>query len=71
MSIYVDLHYILFLIANPRYVSGTAIPGPHWVLISFPRKASATRIVLDWEAAYATAYWLEGRLGDACWIYLI
>ena len=39
---------------------GTAIRGPHWVLIEFEQRVSIQRIVLDWESAYSDDYQLVG-----------
>eukprot|EP00929_Paragymnodinium_shiwhaense_P013368 TRINITY_DN121229_c0_g1_i1.p1 TRINITY_DN121229_c0_g1~~TRINITY_DN121229_c0_g1_i1.p1 ORF type:complete len:248 (+),score=35.24 TRINITY_DN121229_c0_g1_i1:84-827(+) len=42
-------------------MGGTAIPGAHWVVLEFSQSVAAKKIVLDWEAAYADCYRLEGR----------
>ncbi|KAK1740332.1 hypothetical protein QTG54_009282 [Skeletonema marinoi] len=49
---------------------GTAIKGSHWVLLDFSqlvdgdgrRGIQMTKIVLDWETAFATDYRIEGRM---------
>jgi hypothetical protein len=38
---------------------GTAIHGPQWVALSFDRQIQVTKVVLDWEAAFANDYQLE------------
>jgi len=39
---------------------GKRIPGPHWIVLEFGGEAVvATKIVLDWETAYADEYVLE------------
>jgi hypothetical protein len=49
-------------------MGGTAIPGRHWILLDFSSLAAnsssilVTKIVLDWETAYATDYRIEGRM---------
>lgn len=43
---------------------GTAIKGAHWVKLDFGREIVIDRVVLDWEAAYATQYKLEGSPFD-------
>jgi hypothetical protein len=44
-------------------MGGTAIPGVHWVILDFGKKyIRPTRVVLDWEAAHAENYRIEGRL---------
>jgi len=43
-------------------MGGTAIPGKHWIQLEFPRNIRVTRIVLDWETAFAKEYRLEGRV---------
>jgi hypothetical protein len=43
---------------------GTAIKGTHWVLLDFGTEIVVDEIVLDWEAAYADKYRLEGSLVD-------
>ena len=40
-------------------MGGTAIPGPHWVILTFPRLAVAQEIVLDWETAFAKDYCID------------
>eukprot|EP00980_Cylindrotheca_fusiformis_P004612 scaffold982_cov139-Cylindrotheca_fusiformis.AAC.25 len=41
---------------------GTAIKGAHWVELDFGTEIVVDKIVLDWEAAYADEYRLEGSL---------
>ena len=50
-------------------MGGTAIPGRHWILVDFSSSSSSSsssvfvsKIVLDWETAYAEDYRVEGRL---------
>jgi len=45
---------------------GQNIPGAHWVQLEFvsPSAVCVTKVVLDWEAAYATDYVLEGSLAS-------
>lgn len=43
---------------------GTAINGSHWVKIDFGREIIVQKVILDWEAAYADQYKLEGSLFD-------
>ena len=48
-------------------MGGTAIPGRHWILVDFSSPSSSSsvfvsKIVLDWETAYAEDYRVEGRL---------
>ena len=43
---------------------GTAIKGSHWVKLDFGREIIVDKIILDWEAAYADQYKLEGSLFD-------
>jgi hypothetical protein len=38
---------------------GTAIPGVHWVVLEFPTPVTISKIVLDWEAAFARDYRIE------------
>lgn len=39
---------------------GTAIPGVHWVVLEFPSVVTTcTKLVLDWEAAFARDYRIE------------
>jgi hypothetical protein len=42
---------------------GTAIKGEHWVMLDFTNLSEVyiTKIVLDWETAYAKDYRIEGR----------
>eukprot|EP00592_Proboscia_alata_P017278 CAMPEP_0194400038 /NCGR_PEP_ID=MMETSP0174-20130528/126990_1 /TAXON_ID=216777 /ORGANISM="Proboscia alata, Strain PI-D3" /LENGTH=165 /DNA_ID=CAMNT_0039196507 /DNA_START=163 /DNA_END=656 /DNA_ORIENTATION=- len=42
---------------------GKNIPGAHWIQLDFGTEVWVERVVLDWEAAYADAYRLEGSLG--------
>lgn len=41
---------------------GTALPGQHWVMLDFGEGASihVTKILIDWEAAFAKNYRIEG-----------
>jgi hypothetical protein len=46
---------------------GTAIPGRHWILLDLSSLAASssilvTKVVLDWETAYAKDYRIEGRI---------
>ena len=43
---------------------GTAIKGSHWVMLDFTdiSEVYITKIVLDWETAYAKDYLIEGRI---------
>jgi len=54
-------------------MGGTAIPGQHWVQLEFRSSIHVTSIVLDWEAAFAEEYRLEGRVsldnGEWCVLY--
>ena len=56
-------------------MGGTAIPGSHWVMLDFTflldnaygtgsdeDAVEVTKVVLDWETAYANDYRIEGRL---------
>lgn len=43
-------------------MGGTAIPGPHWVVLDFKRNVIVQAVKLDWETAYADEYRLEGSL---------
>lgn len=51
-------------------MGGTAIPGSHWVVLDFTGLFSdenlgavrVTKVILDWETAYASNYRIEGRL---------
>lgn len=43
---------------------GTAIKGAHWVKLDFGRDIIVDKVVLDWEAAYANQYKLEGSNFD-------
>ena len=44
-------------------MGGTAIKGSHWVMLDFTDLSEVyiTKIVLDWETAYAKDYRIEGR----------
>lgn len=41
---------------------GKNIPGAHWIHLDFGTEIIVDKIVLDWEAAYADKYRLEGSL---------
>lgn len=41
---------------------GKNIPGSHWVHLDFGTEIVVDKIILDWEAAYADHYRLEGSL---------
>lgn len=48
-------------------MGGTAIPGRHWILLDLSSLAASstilvTKVVLDWETAYAKDYRIEGRI---------
>lgn len=43
---------------------GTNIPGTHWILLDFGADIIVDKIVLDWEAAFADKYKLEGSMDD-------
>eukprot|EP00935_MAST-01C_sp_MAST-1C-sp1_P001553 g1553.t1 len=47
-------------------MGGTAIPGSHWVVLDFgeTKTVRPSRLVLDWEAAHAENYRIEGRLNS-------
>ncbi len=47
-------------------MGGTAIPGQHWIVLDFGESKSVRvdKVILDWEAAYATLYRIEGSLDD-------
>lgn len=45
-------------------MSGTPIPGKHWVEIDLGRPCLVNHVVVDWETAYCEAYHLQGRLTD-------
>lgn len=53
-------------------MSGTPLPGEHWVEIDLEHIASKlTRVVLDWEDAYSSEWTLRARLyEDAGWATL-
>ena len=42
-------------------MGGTAIPGPHWILLDMGGRVGASRVVIDWETAHADEYRLEVR----------
>lgn len=47
---------------------GTAIPGVHWVVLEFPSVVSfASKVILDWEAAYARDYRIEVSMDKVGW----
>lgn len=49
-------------------MGGTAIPGIHYVILDFHRYVKAFYAVLDWEAAYASAYQIKVKsLEDDEW----
>eukprot|EP01048_Picozoa_sp_COSAG05_P034801 COSAG05_NODE_14752_length_388_cov_0.598616_1_plen_107_part_10 len=37
-------------------MNGTPIPGAHWLIIDLGKKAQLSRVVLDWETAFAKGY---------------
>jgi hypothetical protein len=50
-------------------MGGTAIPGSHWILLDFSplypngeQTAYVTKVVLDWETAFAYDYRIESRV---------
>jgi hypothetical protein len=43
-------------------MQGTAIKGSHWLEMDLGRPVVPTRMLLDWEAAYADIYDIQGRL---------
>jgi hypothetical protein len=43
---------------------GKAIPGHHWVMLEFDEPIVVSKIVLDWEAAYANLYVIKGSLEE-------
>lgn len=45
-------------------MGGTAIPGHHWVEMDFHHKHFFSSVTLDWEAAFASAYRIEGSNDD-------
>jgi hypothetical protein len=50
---------------------GTAIPGVHWVMLEFPSPVTAiSKVVLDWEAAYARDYRIEVSVDQQQWTVL-
>ena len=50
---------------------GTAIPGVHWVVLEFPSSVtSISKVVLDWEAAYARDYRIEVSTDQQDWTVL-
>ena len=47
---------------------GTAIPGVHWVELEFPwLVASISKVILDWEAAFARDYRIEVSMDQQDW----
>lgn len=46
-------------------MSGTPLPGPHWVEVDLGGPAHLTSILLDWEDAHATDWTLSGKAGGA------
>ena len=40
-------------------MQGTPIPGAHWVIIDLGKPAQLSRVVLDWETAFAKGYDIE------------
>lgn len=45
-------------------MGGTAIPGHHWVEMDFHQRYFFSSVMLDWEAAFASAYRIEGSNDD-------
>ena len=51
-------------------MGGTAIKGRHWILLDFSgavpegKAVEASKVVLDWETAYAEDYAIETRMDD-------
>lgn len=43
-------------------MSGSPLSGTHWMEIDLETAAVPTRFVLDWEAAHADVYSIQGRL---------
>lgn len=43
-------------------MQGTAIKGSHWLEMDLGQPVVPTRMLLDWEAAYADIYDIQGRL---------
>ena len=43
---------------------GKNIPGAHWIVLDFGKEIVVDHIVLDWEAAYADKYRIEGSLTE-------
>ncbi|KAJ1388479.1 hypothetical protein B484DRAFT_425807, partial [Ochromonadaceae sp. CCMP2298] len=41
-------------------MGGTALPGEHWVILDLGRDTGVARVVLDWEAAFANDYVIQG-----------
>lgn len=53
---------------------GTAIKGQHWVTLEFSSRSTinVSKVVIDWEAAYAKKFRIEGKQtddGDWCILY--
>jgi len=46
-------------------MSGTPIPGEHWLEVDLGAPAQLTGALLDWETAYATRWTLMARLNEA------
>lgn len=50
---------------------GTAIPGVHWVMLEFPSPVTTiSKVVLDWEAAFARDYRIEVSTDQQQWTVL-
>ena len=45
-------------------MSGTPIPGPHWLEVDLGAPAQVTDALLDWETAFATHWTLLTRLRE-------
>lgn len=43
---------------------GTAIRGQHWVQLEFPANIRVVKVILDWEAAYASDYTVQVLVAD-------
>ena len=50
---------------------GTAIAGAHWVQLEFDAPVRVTRMVLDWETAYAEDYVIKGMRSDGTEVVLL
>jgi hypothetical protein len=46
---------------------GTAIPGVHWVILEFPAPVTISKVILDWEAAFARDYRIEVSNDELDW----